>query len=291
MKFSCIFASILLFNVLSFAQYHEVGLTSGTSNYLGDLVPQGQFFLEMRFAGGTYYQFHPNPYVGIRTSFIYGQIAGDDQNSAAASGRRQRNLHFKSNIFESATIVQVSPLPFLPTKKFRPIVPYAYLGTAVFHTNPKAYYQGEWVELQPLGTEGQGMSNYPNRRKYKRTQFSMPFGGGIRFSLSQRVNISIEYGWRKTFTDYIDDISIGYVPLNELEAGNGQLAAALSNRMLDANGNQIELLDEPRGLPAKDWYTFMQVMVGVNLYKFPMFKTRKKPKKKKKYKFIPHKWF
>ena len=75
-------------------------------------------------------------------------------------------------------------------------------------TNPDYYSQ--WIDLQPLGTEGQGTTAYPDRKKYSRTQIAIPMGGGVKISLNDNLNIAFSFSARKTYTDYLDDVSTTY---------------------------------------------------------------------------------
>jgi len=280
---SCLFLVLTIGN--SQAQYGEVGLMVGTTNYLGDFVPPRQFFLGTSFSIGALYQYNFTNRISVRANIFYGRLRGDDNNSTYDSGRRQRNLSFKTNLMEISVLGQVNMLPFHPTQAHRPITPFGFIGVGVFHFNPYTNYLGEDVYLQPLGTEGQGMEGYPE--KYSLWQISIPMGVGVKFCLHKRVNFSVEFGLRKTFTDYIDDVSGDYVNLDELRAGNGNMAVDLSNRTYDDNGNQIELEGSPRGLPAKDWYTFIGVSITYSMHKGNLyFKRRKRSRDNKRKKRI-----
>ncbi len=68
---------------------------------------------------------------------------------------------------------------------------------------------GEWVDLKPLRTEGQGL--IPGREEYKLTQLNIPMGIGVKYFLTETFHVSSEVLHRKTFTDYIDDVSTNYV--------------------------------------------------------------------------------
>ncbi|MCP4441568.1 MAG: hypothetical protein GY810_21890 [Aureispira sp.] len=266
------------------AQYHEAGIFMGISNYWGDLTPPKQFFLETHFAVGLAYQFNITPRFSVRSNIIWGQISGDDRHSDEGSGRKQRNLDFLSDIWEFSALFNANILPFHPERGSRPITPYGFLGISLFHFNPTTMYKSERIALQPLGTEGQGITGYPD--KYARWQVSIPFGLGIKFSLSSHFNLMIEGGMRKTFTDYLDDVSGDYVALDVIKNGNGDLAATLSNRTYDADGKQIEQVGVPRGHAGKDWYTFVGVIGTYSFQGNYFFKRKKKksskPKKPKK---------
>jgi len=125
-------------------------------------------------------------------------------------------------------------------------------GINIMRMNPKARYNGEWIELQPLGTEGQGSSLTTAPKKYSLNQIVIPFGIGIKVNLSHHSSFSMEYGFRKTFTDYLDDVSGLYPDLSVLDP----LARELSDRARNPEGINQSSYGLQRGNPAdKDWYT------------------------------------
>jgi hypothetical protein len=92
---------------------------------------------------------------------------------------------------------------------------------AVFAFNPQAKLGDQWYDLQPMGTEGQflpGCDTCPE--PYKLVQFSIPFGVGIRYKLTDKIDLNVEMGLRKTFTDYLDDVSGNYPNMEALRAWN-----------------------------------------------------------------------
>lgn len=276
---------LLFFSSLPFAQsqYHEVGAALGVSNYLGDLVPPQTYLLGTNLSAGVHYQYNFHPHLALRGGLTLGKLSGDDNNSNYDSGRRQRNLEFESPLFEVGVMGQIYILPFRPSPERRAISPYVFAGVALFHFNPHTLYQGERVYLQPLGTEGQSMDGYAP--KYNLWGWSLPFGGGIKVNINRRFNIAIELGCRKTFTDYLDDVSGEYISLTTLRQGNGALAAALSNRTYDDDGDQIDRVGVPRGRSGKDWYIISQIALSYTLQGRHYFKPKRKrtnaaPKKK-----------
>ncbi len=94
-------------------------------------------------------------------------------------------------------------------RKYR-FAPYLFGGVGFFHFNPRAKYNNEWVNLRNIGTEGQGLPQYPNRKKYFPVQVAIPLGIGIKYNYTRQISFSFEYGYRLTFTDYIDDVSKTY---------------------------------------------------------------------------------
>lgn len=127
--------------------------------------------------------------------------------------------------------------------------PYVLGGVGVFRFNPKAYFQGQWVALQALGTEGQGL-NPLDSRKYQLTQVNIPVGGGISWWIGERLNMGISLNYRLCFTDYLDDVSTQYYNNDALLDFRGSLAAALADRSAEVIGeNNLFSEGETRGNP------------------------------------------
>ncbi len=181
-----------------------------------------------------------NTYLAIKGSLMYGTLSGDDGKSSL-EWQKQRNLDFTSPIFEMAIMGEFHIFGYNYGEE-NPISPYLTAGLGVFYFNPSTVYKGVKYELQPLGTEGQGMPGFAS--KYNRIALSVPFGAGAKFKFSNAMNISLDVIGRRSFTDYIDDLSTNYVAYEELAAGNGPIAAALGNRIGEYLGQE-----EPVSLP------------------------------------------
>ena len=245
-----------IFPFLINAQDSEVGLIFGTSGYSGDLTPNTNYLSTgQRHASlGIFLRKDLNRFTAVRGTFTYGKLSGDDAKSNI-EGIQNRNLSFQSNLLELSLVGEINPLGTNSTG--RRLQPYLYGGIAVFHFKPEANYNGQLVELQPLGTEGQGMDGFD--KPYKLTQISIPLGAGVKYQITERINIGVDVGVRKTFTDYLDDVSGTYVNYNDLLAGNGSEAAGLGNRSgeLNPEGNVPAIIPTgtQRGNPLKDdWY-------------------------------------
>lgn len=221
------------------AQRHEFGFFIGTSYYLGDLA-ESNFFGQASPAYGLSHRFMINPRLALRSNIYYGTIMGDDALSSN-DVNKARNLHFKSSLLELGMNLEVNFFEFVPGSQLSRFTPYISGGFAVFRFNPMAQFsyvdggslQEEWFELQPLGTEGQGTTAYPDRDPYALTQVALPFGIGFKWAVSQKVTISGEWGLRKTFTDYLDDVSTTYADPYILASENGPFSMVLANRMFE----------------------------------------------------------
>jgi len=139
--------------------------------------------------------------------------------------------------------------------------PFIFTGISGFHFKPYAYFEGKWYELQPLGTEGQSESE-----QYNLFQIAIPMGVGTKVRVSDFSSIGIEFGLRKTFSDYLDDVSGSYPDIFELRERD-PIAAALSYRTPEFENKDD--FDNPvgrkRGSDAKDWYVFAGLSFSFNL--------------------------
>ncbi len=244
----------LLFTISVFAQRNEIGVFLGTSYYLGDLTPSKHFLLT-KPAGGIIYRYIFNPRWAIKMNVLYGNIEGND---AVAKFNEPRNLSFKSRIWELSSQLELNFLPYVTGNTEEDYFsPYIFGGISVFRFNPKAEYNGTWYDLNPLGTEGQGTSEY-SLKPYSLTNISLPFGLGIKYSIGKIICIGAEWGLRKTFTDYLDDVSTTYADPAILSAENGPISAVLSDRS-DNYGNNT---GHQRGNSGnKDWYSFAGLFI------------------------------
>lgn len=220
----------------SHAQRGEIGAFSGISYYQGDLSA-GLGLHEPNFGFGFFAGYAPIDHLTIKGSFYRGQISGNDKHHSGGL-LLERNLSFKSTLSELGLRLEYNIFGFRPEGMYTPFSPYVFIGAALTHHNPMTEYQGEWHELQPLGTEGQGIPGYSQR--YNRVIFAIPVGAGIKYALNENLSVGFEMGLRTTFTDYLDDVSTVYVAPEILLEGSsrGNLAAILSNRT-------GEFLEEP----------------------------------------------
>ncbi len=243
----------------------EAGFFLGASNYQGDLQPTHFLFGESKVAFGGFIKYPILDYLTLRASVTKGTISGEDLNSNVGTNRRRRNLNFRSDILDFGLQAEFHPLTIIYGEK-KIISPYLMGGINGFTFNPEAFYVDRFYALAPLGTEGQFLEG-SGVSPYKRFQVSIPAGIGIELKVSDYNTIGLEFGIRKTFTDYLDDVSGSYPDLNRL-AELDPLAATLSFRRVDAQGEPLPFPAEgsQRGNPnAKDLYYFFGINFGFNI--------------------------
>ena len=250
----------------------DFGLYLGGSNYWGDLTRDYQpLWSKTKLAGGLLCRYNVSPYITFKGSALYGQIQGSDKNYGYDVYRTRRNLSFKSDIVEFSAQIEWNILGYESTRTNYGWSPYLFGGVSVFRFNPKAQFNyisgihdpslqsqsGEWIELQPLGTEGQETTKFNDKRRYSLTQISIPLGIGSKWQLDDHWAIGVEFGVRKTFTDYLDDVSSIYVDDQIVGGASGPMAVALKDRSAEVN-NDLSVKfnnNDPRGNPkSKDWY-------------------------------------
>lgn len=245
-----LFFSWLIFIGLSgFAQIHEFGVWGGVTNYFGDLNTKTSFKFT-RPGAGAFYRYNIKYRGAWRTSINWGQAEFNDAGTKTPVNL-QRNLSFKTDIFDITTVIEFNFLKFDKESKKHWFTPYLGTGLTLFFFNPKAQYGGKWYFLQPLGTEGQNDPSYSGVKKYRLFSFAIPIVGGFKFSFKRNWNIAIEAGVRKTFTDYLDDVSGKYPSYASLPGGSTGLAAALSDRSGENGGEKIGKPGYQRGQSPK----------------------------------------
>lgn len=237
-------ALILSSPYLSFSQYlWDVGGTLGASTFLGELGGKdtpakkfiGDFNLPSTRVGlGGYVRYKFSPLLSFKGSLAYSMISGSDKNSVYLP-RKGRNLSFKNDILELQlnTEVYFYEIPgmvqnFKLSVDFRA---YGFAGISFFHHDPKGELNGKWYKLQPLRTEGVA---------YSRFGVAIPMGIGAHFTINRKDRIGFEVCYRKTFTDYLDDVSTRYVDPSTLA---NPTAVALANRSGELVTTDPELLD------------------------------------------------
>lgn len=257
----------LLMCIPAFAQKSELGLMAGVSYYNGEINRKTQFKLP-GFAFGAFYRYNFNDHFSTKLCFLYGTVQGADSLSANVE-QLQRNLSFRSVVAEFSAQLEINFLPFVAGDSKTPFTPYIFAGFGIFKFNPKAYvdagtYQinginytvanGGYYALMPLGTEGQGTTGYPDRKKYSLTSFSVPFGLGFKFNIANGFGFGVEWGMRPTFTDYLDDVSSTYAEPIVLRAEYTDVAAVLSDRSKESTESNV---GRQRGNSTNtDWYSF-----------------------------------
>lgn len=233
---------------------------AGSSNYTGDLQERPFTLTQSHPAFGVGLLYELNPHMFIRGDFAFGKISAADKYSAK---NYLRNLSFYSTLYEYSLCFEYTLLDVYKYKA----TPFIYTGIALFDFNPYTKSKdGNDILLAELNTEGQGF--YDGRKPYKLRQFSIPVAGGLQWNINANKRLNLLVGYRKTFTDYIDDVSMTYVDENLLRTNRGQKVVELAYRGDElTNGVQTyPAAGTPRGNPkSKDMYYFVGMSFHVRI--------------------------
>ena len=234
----------------------EAGLNFGPSFFLGDLgghAGKGTNDLKdlnlnfTKLMKGAYITMYPNKWIGLKLAASLTYLEGSDAtiNTTGINElwRKQRNLDFRTNVEELNGSVEIFPtMLFSGDREDEPrLRPYGLIGAGVFHFNPQGSITAPngnktWYDLHPLRTEGEGMAEYPYSKPYSLNQINVLYGAGLKFYVSDRVNLGMEFLYRKTFTDYLDDVSKKYIDpkyfAKYLSATDASIASQISDKTI-----------------------------------------------------------
>ncbi len=280
------FVFILLFIDFSSAQStlwrrkrKEFFFGSGATNFLGELGGANQIgtngikdfdakSIRPDFILG--YRYRVSKETAIKGNLVYAFVGGDDKLTTEAF-RNNRNINFRSPVLELSAQFEyiigrerpghIYNLQGIRGWRYINVQTYFFAGIGGIYMNPKSKLDGKWYALRPLCTEGQGM--VPTRKKYSNFQVVIPFGMGFKYALNNEWSVGIEYGIRKTFTDYVDDVSKTYFDPNALMEEKGPMAVYFANpsnySLPPEYGNPVNVTaaGQQRGDPRdKDSYMF-----------------------------------
>lgn len=251
-------AYVILLGLLSYSSsLHaqkgwEAGAWAGVSNYFGDLNTSTDL-TRPGLAFGIIGKRNFNERVSLRGALSYGRVSGDDAESSN-NFERNRNLSFRSNLFEVSSVFEFNFFPLIHGSTDNYYTPYIFGGFNITRFNPTAELNGTRHSLSDLGTEGQLETG-----TYSLLTGGLLFGAGWKWDIGNDVSMNIELGYRRLFTDYLDDVSTVYPNPGSLPS---DVARQLSDRtLIDGQGAPGRQRGDSKG---NDSYTFF----GVSLLKY-----------------------
>jgi Domain of unknown function (DUF6089) len=249
----------------SFAQVSELGVSGGVSYYIGDINPTRHYPSGLKPAVAAFYRYNFDQHYAVRLQGLYTNLEAFDSNSSDTL-QVLRNLGFRTVLFEASATVEVNFLKYRGiTKDSKNWTPFIFFGIAYFHMNPQGLLDDTWYDLQPLGTEGQGST--AGGDPYALDLVSIPFGVGFKFALTDKFDLGVEWGLRRTYTDYLDDVSGTYADNTQLAFETGPLTAALADpSVLRETGFNT---GRARGDgQTRDWYQYTGISLSILLTRF-----------------------
>ena len=245
--------------IIATAQNFHFSARLGVAGYKGDLKEKVSLS-QTKLMGSIGARYDLPEHITARTYFTLASLKADDKKGAAT--KQQRNLNFETKLFDWELTAQYN----LFSLNDRWWTPYVFAGIGVYHFKPYTKDADDnKVYLQGLSTEGQGFA--PGVNEYKLTQFNIPFGFGIDYPLNEDMRLGVEFGYRKTFTDYLDDISGSYVDEQSLLNARGATAVALAWRGDEVGSGSYPSAGTLRGTSnKKDGYYYIAVTYTVRYF-------------------------
>ena len=222
-------------------QSWEIGPMVGVTYYNGDMNEYGHFHPDLtHLAYGLMVRNNLSSRWSMKYSALLGNISGNDQYFDNFF-QQQRNLSFTSRIYEASAQFEFNFFKYVGSDKSSYFTPTVFVGWGFFWFNPKATNPETGVveELQYQRNENQA-------RQYRRFQPALPFGIGFRAKFNHRILLSAEWGLRRTWTDYLDDVSTSY---------------PIENNAYTINGNVTNPGFQRGNSKTKDWYSFAGLVV------------------------------
>lgn len=265
----------------------EVFGSVGSANFLGDLgggAKDGRDYSpadlnpsQTRTAFGIGYREKYTRYFNVAAKLNYLIVRGDDAKTTNPY-RNNRNLNFRSNIFELSARAEfgwqssrtgnnrygIKKTYSAASRKLSHNV-FGFIGVGAFYYNPQGRTaSGSYVKLRPLHTEGQGLPGGP--KQYSNFSVAIPIGAYYKVIIDKKWSLGIEIAWRKTFTDYIDDVGSSYYDKAALAAAYGDQSAQMADPSKgDIPGASLPAADGTpavRGDKQKDSYMSVEITAG-----------------------------
>ena len=198
------------------AQVMEVGGSVGLSYYMGDLNPYKPF-VQSDFGWGALVRYYEGTRWAFRFSYSNLNVNGSDK---ASGYRPERGLSFHSKVNDFALVAEFNFFDYFTGSRRNRLSPYIFGGISMFTFNPKA---DDGTELHDVFTDviyvydENGDIDYEKQVEYSTTAVSIPFGIGLKYSVSNRIGMSLEWRWDLTFTDYLDDCHAYYPNYHSIE--------------------------------------------------------------------------
>jgi hypothetical protein len=246
--------------LLGLSQNFHFSTRLGIAGYQGDLKAQNISFSQSKLLFSLGARYDLSTHFALRSYISLTGLRADDKKGT--SEMKQRNLNFRTGIIDWEAGIHYSILDL----NEHWWTPYLFAGIGIYHFNPYTKdTNGAKAFLKPLSTEGEGFINgVPN---YSLTQFNIPLAIGIERMLNEDMRVGFEMGYRKLFTDYLDDVSTDYADQSLLLAAKGQKAVDLAYRGDEISGNPYPSPGTTRGSPKyKDGYFYIGLTFTLRFY-------------------------
>lgn len=244
------------------AQIMEVGGSIGLSYYMGDINPNIPF-LQSQLGWGVLVRYYDGTRWAFRVAYSNLQLNCNDK---ASGFRPERGLSFNTNVHDIALLAEFNFFDYFTGSKRNRISPYLFGGLSLLIFNPKA---DDGTDLCGVLTDVYGFNDNGDnvisngQDKYSRTSVSIPFGVGVKYSVSKKIGMAFEWRWHYSFTDWLDDCH-GYYPVYDKDDEFVGYADPTGFAADDA-GNNKKMYIQRGNSSNKDLYGYLNLSIT---YKF-----------------------
>jgi hypothetical protein len=197
---ACILPAIVLVSFCPsvFGQRSEVGFGLGTFNYTGDIT-RNYNIMNSKPGAVVFYRANLSRVMSFRTAATFGKLGASDARKPMDAAAAQRDASFNIFLFEPSMTMEYHFLDWKdPKRKNLRFTPYLFAGFALF-----------------------GMAGLESKaEEFSNVQVAVPFGAGFKYNLHPKFYVGFEFGIRKTFFDYLDNISAGDQSVKDYQYGN-----------------------------------------------------------------------
>jgi hypothetical protein len=228
----------------------------GLSNYIGDLAPT-PVVTEVYPAASAFVRLNMSSSFSWTNSLLVTRVTGDDKNF---SFNASRGISFRTDIIESSSVFEFNFLKYGTGVLDNRMTSYIFMGLGLISYYPRTYINNEWVSMRGFKSEGV---------KYGEYSMIVPFGIGYKYQLNRTVTFECQFGFRKTFTDYLDDVSDKYADASDLLSRYGKVGVLVSDPTAYSTENSLisNKVGTRRGNPDfKDWYMVAGVSLTYRIY-------------------------
>ena len=221
---------ILTTNV--YAQFHELGLFLGGSNYIGD-IGSDKYINPNSPAFGLIYKWNVTDRYSFRGGLTLSKLIENESNNNDLN-RFYRSYNFENSLQEATIGIELNFKQFnLHDADFN-FTPYIFYGLS--------YFQFDQYFITPNGPGGNTV--YTNYGKDQ--EFAIPFILGLKLNPNPYFILGFEMGARYTLTDNIDGSNPGNKYVNEIDLKFGNIAN-------------------------NDWYIFMGLTISFTFGDLPCY--------------------
>lgn len=200
---------LLSLSISLYGQNWEGGLMLGGVDYQGDLSNPIFDVKQPNASAGLVIRKNIKHNLAVRANLLFGNIEGSDTAHEDTDwDRSRRNFSFENSITELSLKLEYSPFAKMWDKRSGKypsnLTPYGFIGLGV--SMGKAVLRSD--NNNAVFQKNRGQDILDDEEKTSGARFVVPVGGGVKVDLAKKIRLGAEMGFRPTFNDYLDGVSM-----------------------------------------------------------------------------------